>query len=75
MLNQTGLVVKVGVIKEKATEKMVSMIKQYKDLRHTIEQSGWRTGLDGANGISHEDRGLQTGSCKTAKELIPNRCA
>lgn len=51
------------------------MIKQYKDLKHTIEQSGWGIGLDGLDGISHEDCKLQTGSCKTAKEIILKRCA
>lgn len=74
MLDQTGLVIKAGVTKKKATDKMVDMIKQYKDLRHTIEQSGWGTGLDGVDGISHEDHELQTGTCKTAKELVPKRC-
>lgn len=51
------------------------MIKQYKDLRHTIEQSGWGTGLDGLDGTSHEDDELETRSCKTAKEIILKRCA
>ncbi len=40
MLSHTGLIVKAGVTKKKATDKMVDMIKQYTDLRHTIEQSG-----------------------------------
>ena len=74
MLNQTGLATKAGVTKKKTTDKMVDMIKQYKDLRNTIEQSGWGTGLDGVNGVAHEDREFQTGSCKTAKELILKRC-
>ena len=75
MLNQTGLVIKAGVTKKKAADKMIYMIKLYKDLRNTIEQSGWGTGLDGVDGISHEDHKLQIGSCKTAKELILKRCA
>ena len=50
------------------------MIKQYKDVRHTIEQPGWGTGIDGVEGISHENRELQTGTCKTAKKLILKRC-
>ena len=50
------------------------MIKQYKDLRHTIEQSRWSTAIDGVDEISHENRELQTGTCKTAKELILKRC-
>ncbi len=53
---------------------MVDMIKQYKNLRHTIEQSRWGTGIDGVDGISHENCELQTGTCKTAKELILKRC-
>ena len=75
MLSQTGLCVKAGVTKKKASDKLVDMIKQYKDLRHTIEQSGWGTGLNGLDEISHEDRELQTGSSKTAKEFILKRCA
>lgn len=75
MLNQTGLVMKPGVTKKKAADKMIYMIKQYKDLRNIIEQSGWGTGLDGVDGISHEDHELKTGSFKTAKDLILQRCA
>lgn len=67
-LNQTALVIKAG------TDKMVYMIKQYKDLRHTIEQLGWGMRLDGVDEISHEDCELQTGTCKTAKEIILKRC-
>lgn len=61
--------------KKESLDKLVDMIKQYKDLRHTIEQSGWGTGLNGLDEISHEDRELQTGSCKTAKEFILKCCA
>lgn len=75
MLNETGLVMKAGVTKKKATDKMIYMIKQYKDLRNTIEQSGWGTGLHGVDGISHEDLEVPTGSCITAKERILQRCA
>ena len=74
MLSYTGLIVKAGVTKKRATDKMVDMIKQYKDLKHTIEQSGWGTGIDGVDGISHENRELQTRTCKTANELIFKRC-
>ena len=74
MLSHTGLIVKTGVTKKKATDKMVDMIKQYKNLRHTIEQSRWGKGIDGVDGISHENREFQTGTCKTAKELILKRC-
>lgn len=75
MLNETGLVMKAGVTKKKATDKMIYMIKQYKDLRNTIEQSRWGTGLHGVDGIPHEDLEAPTGSCKPAKELILQRCA
>ena len=37
MLIQTGLTVKAGVTKKKASDKLVDMVKQYKDLKHTIE--------------------------------------
>ncbi len=53
---------------------MVDRTKQYKDLRYTIEQSRWGTRIDRVDGISHENRELQTGSCKTAKEIILKRC-
>lgn len=69
MLNQTGLAIKAG-----ATDKMVDMIKQYKDLRRKIEQSGWGTGFDGFDGIPHEYRELKAGSCKIAKEFILKHC-
>lgn len=75
MLQDTGLHQKEGVTKKKTTDKMMDMIKQYKDLRATVEQSGWGTGLEGSDGISHESRELESGLCKTAKELILRRCA
>lgn len=74
MLDQTKLVIKVGIIKQKATDKLVDMIKQYKDLRHIIEQSRWGKGLDGVDRISHKDCKLQIGTCKTAKEPILKHC-
>lgn len=66
MLIQTRLAVKAGVIKKEALDKLVAMIKQYKDLRHTIEQFGWDIELDGLDGISYKDYKLQTRLCKTA---------
>lgn len=51
------------------------MIKQYKDLRHIIEQSGQGIGLNELNKISYEDCKLQTGLSKTAKKLIIKHCA
>ncbi len=74
MLSHKGLIVKARVTKKKATEKMVDMIKPYKDLSHTIERSGWGNAIDRVDGISHENFNLQTGTCKTAKELILRRC-
>lgn len=55
ILDQIRLVIKVGVTKKKATNKMVHIIKQYKNLRHTIKQSRWGTRLDGVDKISHKD--------------------
>lgn len=74
MLIQTRLAVKAGVIKKKALDKLVAMIKQYKDLRHTIEQFGWDIELDGLDGISYKDYNLQTRLCKTAKKFILQYC-
>lgn len=37
MLNQIGLIVKAKVTKKKVLDKLVDMIKQYKDLRYIIE--------------------------------------
>lgn len=37
MLNQMRLIIKVKVIQKKVIDKMVDMIKQYKDLKHIIE--------------------------------------
>lgn len=39
MLDQTKLVVKVKVTKKKTINKMVDIIKKYKDLKYIIEQS------------------------------------
>ena len=50
------------------------MIKQYKDLRAIVEQSGWGTGLERFDSISHESRELESGLYKTVKELIFKRC-
>ncbi len=74
MISHTGLIVKAGVTKKKTTDKMVDMIKQYKDVRHAIEQSRWSIAIGGVDVISHENRELQTGTSKTAKELIFKRC-
>lgn len=51
------------------------MIKQYKDLRYIIEQSGQGTRLNELDKIFHEDWKLQTGSSKTAEKLIIKLCA
>lgn len=75
MMNQTGLVFKAGVTKKKAADRMIYMIKLYENLRNKIKQSEWSDGLDGVDGISHEDRKLQIGSYETAKEVILKRCA
>ena len=74
MLSQTGLCIKAGVIKKKALDKLVNMIKQYKDLRYIIEQSRWSTRLNGLDKISYKDCKLQTRSSKTAKKFIFKHC-
>lgn len=50
------------------------MIKQYKNLKATVEQSEWGTGLERSDGISYESRELESKLCKTAKELILKKC-
>ena len=51
------------------------MIKQYKNLRHTIEQLRWGTGLNKLDEIFYKDCKLQIRSFKTAKKFILKRCA
>ena len=60
ILQDIGLHQKEGVTKKRATNKVIDMIKQYKDLRATVEQSGWGTGLERSDGISHESRELES---------------
>lgn len=57
-LDSDGLLERRGVTRKKATDKMVDIIKQYNDLRHTIEHPEWVTGLDGLGGTPHKDRDL-----------------
>ena len=65
---------KAGVTKKKTLDKLVDIIKQYKDLRHIIKEFGWGKRLNGLDKISHEDCQSQNGSFKTAKEFILKRC-
>lgn len=54
---------------------MVDIIKQYKDLRYTIKQSGWDIKPNKLDKISHKDCKFQTGSSKIVKEFIFKYCA
>lgn len=53
---------------------MMDMIKQYKDLKTTIEQLMQGTRVKRSNSISHKSGKLEFGLCKTTKELIFKRC-
>lgn len=73
MLQDIGLYQKEEITKKKITDKMMNMIKQYKDLRAIVEQLGWGTRLERSDSILHESQKLEFGLCKTAKELILKR--
>lgn len=54
---------------------MVDIIKQYNNLRYTIEQSRWGMTLNKVNKISYKDCELQIVTCKTAKKLVFKHCS
>ena len=58
------------VIRKKALNKLVAMIKQYKDLRYRIEQSRLDTKPNKLDEIFYEDCQLQTGASKSTKKFI-----
>lgn len=52
---------------------LVNIIKQYKNLKHTIKQLGWGMKLDGVDGISYKNCKLQTKTCKITKKHVFKR--
>lgn len=55
MISWTRLSVRERFKKKKISAQLFDMIKQYKDLKHTIEQSRLSRGLNGLEKISHKD--------------------
>lgn len=54
--------------------KIVNIIKQYKDLSYIIEQLRQKTKLDEIDGIFHKNCKLQTEIYKTVKKLVLKYC-
>lgn len=69
MLVETGLKGKDQVTKKKALNKLGDMIKSYKDMRETIDRTGW-----GMEAINHKEQELSWDSTLTVKDHILKKC-